>query len=330
MIIGVDVGYGNVKYAWRRKDGTLAAGHFPSIAALTVAREFSDGATEGHDAFRVEVGQESYVVGVDAELALAGHESGRILNRAYHESNPYLALFRGALAYLGKPLEVDLLVTGLPVEFFRTGRERLEDRLTGEHPLPGGSITRIKQAWVIPQPVGGFLHHAIVQNIYQDLRSSLSLIVDCGFFTVDWIVTKGLKVAFERSGSTPGGVSQILAKLAQAIADEVQEPFNDVARLDDALRNGHRLELYGRPFNFGHLLPRVRPVMDQVCQRLLDTVGAMSDIGTVVLVGGGAPLYQDAIRKICKRNPLVLVKDPMHANVKGFYLAGEERLKNDG
>jgi plasmid segregation protein ParM len=328
--IGVDVGYGNVKYATRRRDGTLSAGHFPSIAALSVTPELSDGATDGLNAFRVDVGQEHYVVGEDAGLALAGHESGRILNRAYHESKPFLALFRGALAYLGKPSEVDLLVTGLLVESVRTGRERLEERLTGEHPLPGGSVTRIKQAWVLPQPVGGFLHHAIGQGVYQDLRDSFSVIIDCGFFTVDWITAKGLKVAFDRSGSTPGGVSQILVKLAQAIGDELGEPFADVARLDEALRNGHRLDLYARPFDFSHLWPRVRPVMDQVCQRLLDTVGTMSDIGAVVLVGGGAALYQESIRKICKRNPLVLVKNPMYANVKGFYLAGEERLKAHG
>lgn len=330
MIIAVDIGYGNVKYAARRGDGALAVGHFPAIAALSVGRELSDGATDGLNAFRVEVGQEHYVVGEDAGLALAGHESGRILNRAYHESKPFLALFRGALAYLGKPSEVDLLVTGLPVESVRTARERLEERLTGEHPLPDGAVTRIKQAWVLPQPVGGFLHHAIGNGVYQDLRDSLSLIVDCGFFTVDWIIAKGLKVAFERSGSAPGGVSQILIKLAQAIGDEMGEPFNDLARLDEALRNGHRLDLYGRTFDFGHLWPRVRPVMDQVCQRLLGAVGTLSDIGAVVLVGGGAALYQESIRKICKRNPLVLVKDPMYANVKGFCLAGEERMKSRG
>jgi plasmid segregation protein ParM len=330
VIVAVDIGYGNVKYAWRRDDGSLAAGHFPSIAALSVARELNDGATDGLNVVRIEIGHECYVVGEDAGLALAGHESGRILNRGYHDSNPYLALFRGALTYLGKPRHVDLVVTGLPVEYIQTSRDRLEKRLVGEHPLPDGSITHIRRAWVIPQPVGGFLHHAIGHGVYQDLRNSLSLIVDCGFFTVDWIVAKGLKVAFERSGSTPGGVSQILVKLTQAVSEEIEEPFNDVARLDEAVRNGYRMDLYGRPYDFGHLMPRVRPVMDQVCQRLLDTVGTMSDIGTVVLVGGGAALYQDAIRKICKRNPLVLVKDPMHANVKGFYLAGEERLKNDG
>ena len=129
----IDVGYGNVKFS-RMENGVSHFDHFPSIAALSLkGEETGDGVTARKDLIPVLVGSETYRVGKDAALTLPAHESGRILNRNYHKSNPYLALFRGALGYMGKPHNLDLLVTGLPVEYFLSGNERsiLEERIKG-------------------------------------------------------------------------------------------------------------------------------------------------------------------------------------------------------
>lgn len=233
---------------------------------------------------------------------------------------------------MGKPRTLDLLVTGLPVEYFLSGNERsiLEERITGEHGFPDGSTVLIKQGWAIPQPVGGFLHHALSTGSYDDLRESLCLVVDCGFGTVDWVVCKGLKVTWERSGSVPGGLSQPLARLAKAISEEHGGAFVEIDRLDAALRRGRTIDLYGHPYDFGPLLAKVMPMMDQVANSILDRVGRLSDIGAVILVGGGAALYQESIRRMCPRNSLVLVDEAMYANVKGYLLAGERRVQAHG
>jgi len=332
LVCAIDVGYGNVKFS-RTENGMTRYDHFPSIAALSLHDgEVGDGVTARKDIIPVTVGNESYRVGKDAALALPANESGRILNPDYHKSNPYLALFRGALGYMGKPRVIDLLVTGLPVEHFLSGGERgiLEARITGEHAFPDGSSVLIKQGWAIPQPVGGFLQHAWSTGVYDELRESLCLVVDCGFGTVDWVVSKGLKVTWERSGSVPGGLSQPLTRLAKAISDEQDGVFVDIDLLDAAVRGGRKIDLFGSPYDFGHLLPKVMPMMDQVANSLLDRVGRLSDISAVVLVGGGAPLYLESIRKICPRNRLVLVDEALYANVKGYLLAGERRIKTHG
>lgn len=90
----IDVGYGNVKFS-RTENGAIFFDHFPSIAAFSLkGKEAGDGVTARKDVIAVTVGDESYLVGRDAALALTARESGRILNRDYHKSNPYLALFR--------------------------------------------------------------------------------------------------------------------------------------------------------------------------------------------------------------------------------------------
>lgn len=233
---------------------------------------------------------------------------------------------------MGKPGPIELLVTGLPVEYFLSGNERsiLEERITGEHAFPDGSTVLVRQGWAIPQPVGGFLHHALSTGAYDALRESLCLVIDCGFGTVDWVVCKGLKVTWERSGSVPGGLSQPLARLAKAISEEQGGVSVEIERLDAALRKGQTLDLFGHPYDFGPLLPKVMPMMDQVAYAILDRVGRLSDIGAVILVGGGALLYQESIRKFCPRNPVVVVEDALHANVKGYLLAGKRRIEAHG
>jgi hypothetical protein len=48
----------------------------------------------------------------------------------------------------------------------------------------------------------------------------------------------------------------------------------------------------------------------------------MDDIGSIILVGGGARLYVNSIRRVCKKNTIVPVEDALYANVKGFHAIG--------
>lgn len=329
IVRSIDVGYGNTKYVLGPEGKGFACDHFPSVAAVKGHRDIGSGVVSRKDVVQVVADGGEFLVGRDADLVLGARQSGRVLHRDYPETAAYLALARGALAYMKQPM-IDLLVTGLPVDYHAAYKERLTERLAGRHEYPDGSVVTVAQAWVIPQPIGGFIDYAIGHHCYQDLKETLCLVVDVGYFTLDWVVCRGLKVLDERSGSVPGGVSLWLDKLAQAVSEELQEPFRDLGRLDQAVRRGGRLDWYGRPYTFTHLLPKAAAAIEEALQALRNGVGAFDDIGRVIVVGGGAAHYGDALRAVCRRNPLVVVEDGIYANVRGFAIAGEERVAKHG
>jgi len=239
FIRSVDVGYGNVKYV-RRQNGGFVPGHFPSIAPPHQGSDFGGDALSKKNVIRVMVDQSEYLVGPDAGLSLK-NGNGRMLHQDYIERDGYMALVRGALAFIQEP-RIDLLVTGLPVDFYSQHRERLVERLTGRHDYPDGSSIEVASTWVLPQPVGGFLNYATVNKNYTSLRETNVLVVDVGFYSVDWLVCRGLKAIDERSGSVDVGMSRFLDALARLVGDDFGEPFNDINRLDIALNNRNQLD----------------------------------------------------------------------------------------
>jgi plasmid segregation protein ParM len=88
------------------------------------------------------------------------------------------------------------------------------------------------------------------------------------------------------------------------------------------MRNGYKFSRYGMEYSYAHLLPKVIPKLDHACEALAASVGTMDDIGSIILVGGGARLYVNSIRRVCKKNTIVPVEDALYANVKGFHAIG--------
>ena len=289
-VAAIDLGYGNVKFTKGRNGQVIECDHFPSVAPISSGIDIGSEALSKKDVARVEVGGVEYIVGRDAMLSLKG-SSGRVLSTDYPERDVYLALAHGALAYMGQS-KIDMLVTGLPVNYYRQYREKLNERLTGLHKFPDGREVEIDRAWVIPQPVGGFLNYAMQSGVYGSLRESNCLVIDIGFFTVDWLVCRGLKVIDERSGSVPGGMSKLLESLASIVGNELGEPFDDINRLDIALNNRNQLDWYGKKFDFSHLMSKVDPIINSACESISSSVGTLSDIAKVVVVGGDAKLLQ--------------------------------------
>jgi plasmid segregation protein ParM len=323
-VCAVDIGYGNTKYVNTGDFGKITCSHFPSVAVLdNTVKDDSDSFSTQQDVTRVSVSGAHYKVGPDAMLSVSPHDTGRVLTKEYSATDRYRALYLGALARMGEK-SIDLLVTGLPVQHYRNKamREGLGGRLCGEHSYPDGSRITVKNAKVISQPLGGFAHYALSSNTYGEMKNTLSIVVDVGFFTVDWICVKGLQIIEERSGSASMGVSQLLNALAQEIAVDCGEPFSDINRLDESMRTGYKLIRYGAEYSYSHLLPRVIPKLDHACEALAASVGTMDDIGSIILVGGGARLYVNSIRRVCKKNTIVPVDDALYANVKGFHAIG--------
>ena len=53
-------------------------------------------------------------------------------------------------------------------------------------------------------------------------------------------------------------------------------------------------------------------------------------IQNIILVGGGAFMFKDAVRAAFPNHVVQSLRDPMYANVKGFQIAGENLLTQAG
>lgn len=324
----IDVGYGNVKYCQGETEGQLLCGHFPSIASLFTGMDRGAGVMSTRDLIEVESGNSRYLVGRDSIDTLSARDDrGRTLLASYIDMPQHLALLRGALAYIGD-LHIELLVSGLPVSYFAQDKERLAERLRGEHRFPEGRIITVRDAWVIPQPVGGFISYFMDSGQLGNLEDLKSLTIDVGYYTVDWLVCRGLKMQEERSGSTTGGMSLILEKLAELISVDRQARLSDTHLIDTGIRNGFRTRIQGQPYDFSHLIPKMDDHITAVMQSVAKSVGSLDDIDVIVLVGGGASCYQKIARKLLNNRDIIVPGDSLYANVKGFYLAGQQRRRN--
>jgi plasmid segregation protein ParM len=323
IVRGLDTGFGSTKLVMSHTPGSDSQCKlFPSLAPLSINLDLSGGGVIARrDTVLVQVDGNNYEVGPDVELALNTHAS-RIMHQNFLETSEYLALFRGALSYMHAS-RIDLLVVGLPVSLLPTKADYLKQRLEGTHPVADGQTVTVNKVLVLAQPLGGFIHYSLTHGLYSQLREAKNLVIDPGFFTVDWILAKGIQPIPRRCGSFAGGMHSVLRRLAQVISDEYQVNFDDYGALDRALRNG-KLRIFGNDVDVEKYIPQAKPVVEEAVNAIVNSVGDGRDIDSIVLVGGGAPFFRAAIEHRFPSHRVWLVPDPVFSNVRGFQLAGEE------
>jgi hypothetical protein len=200
-ILAIDVGYGHVKWVGITESGETKKGMFPSVAAITT-RDRS-GESNGMSNLRtvtVNVGEHNYVVGRDAYLETDAHFSRSRLND-YCQTPGYKALMLGAMVISGMR-EIDQLVVGLPMTTMSTYHEALRDQYKGEHVIGAANAKRknlvaVENVTVTSQPAGAILHAA---SVNESLRKKTSLVIDVGYFTVDYLMCQGMRPVRYRAG----------------------------------------------------------------------------------------------------------------------------------
>lgn len=318
----IDVGFGDVKHVVDHRDGEpIECGSFPSMVARPAIQDLSGGSISARDTVVVTVKDTPYEVGPDVHLALGTH-TARIVHKNFTAQPEYLALLRGALHYMATP-QIDLLVVGLPVSDLATKTALIKNRLQGRHPTVGAESVNVGKVLVLAQPVGGLIDFSLSRGDYGQLRDSMNLVVDPGFFTFDWVLARGIQPIPARSGSYPGGVHAVLRLLAQVLSEELRVDLSDYTQLNQGLRSGF-LRLFGREFPLADYLPAVQPVIEEAINALVNSVGPGYDIDHIVLVGGGASLFRSAIERRFPSHRVRVSDDSVYANVRGFQLAGEE------
>lgn len=331
VVRAIDVGYGNTKYSSLIGSNDIQCGVFPSLAPqASGGPDLASGLMQKRNTVVVDVAGVKYEVGKDSRLAQdASH--GRILDPDYSMTDAHMALIKGALYYMGQP-RIDLLVLGLPVNTFEKYNQKLAARVIGKHKIPARgkdgemqeSEVEITNCRVIPQPVGAFFDHSLRSGTYERMRSQTNLLIDIGYYTLDWIVADGVKMINARSGAHNGGMSAILRTMADAIGSEIGEQISDLSLLEDAIRTGSNPYFYGKEFDITEHKKLGKAKAEQFVSVLLNKVGTSMDISNIILAGGGADFFHDVLSDKFPKHEIITTRDPVFANVRGFQRAGQQ------
>ena len=77
-------------------------------------------------------------------------------------------------------------------------------------------------------------------------------------------------------------------------------------------------------------IPTARAVARRAVSSMMEWITEDYSIQNVILVGGGAVMFKDAVKAAFPNHKISVVKEPMFANVKGFQIAGDNLLKAQG
>ena len=320
-ILGIDIGYSNLKIC-AGPANSRPVSHIRPAGAAPIDRVGTrfDG-QEARDLLRVRVRGEAFLAGIAPDQA--NHYS-RSLHADYSTSDTYRALFHAGLLLSGME-RIDPLITGLPVSqwFDLARRERLGQQLTGRHEIAEGRTVRVERVKVIPQPVGGLLDYISQTNL--DLEDARILVVDPGFFSVDWVVIARGDLQRDLSGSSLQASSVVLQEAARLISADCDSPLA-LEILEHALRHGksHILMLGQRLELAGYLdraTARIAPAMVGAIQESLRTSGKMPD--RVILVGGGADFFRGAVQAAFPRLRVETPQEAVFSNARGYWNLGD-------
>ena len=198
----VDLGYGYVKYSKGHlsASGDLPCDAFPSTAPQSYGYNDVDGGVmRGLDVTPVEIDGQTYHVGPQSLVAAPGLFS-RMLDDSYFISPQYLALFRGALHYMGLPgRQVDSMVVGLPIKQYRDPAviAHVQRQFSGTHVLPRRSMSLperhvgITSVRVVPQTVGALVAQSQAVGAADRVPHETNLTIDVGYGTLQWMLSQG-------------------------------------------------------------------------------------------------------------------------------------------
>lgn len=323
IVRAVDVGYGNVKYttASSRDEMGMGAKLFPSMVAPPAGTTAGSELLSGRRAtVTVKVDGSEFEVGPDVESVI-GTRDNRTLHREFTKTAEYKALLMGAISYMGVE-NIDLLVLGLPVNAGKDKYATLRQRFTGDLEVAMGRKVRVRDVEVVAQPMGSFIDFAFSNGLLGRVKDQNTLIIDVGFFTLDWVVMRGSEPAAARSGGYDAGVSEMLRRVNEAMKKDLGEEL-DINRLDKGMRTG-TIRVYGKEHSMDRWMPAAGSAISEGLNSLLAKVGKSDDIDAIYLSGGGAKLYVEAVQRAFPRHEVRTVgDDAIYSNVRGFQVFGE-------
>lgn len=345
-ILAVDVGYGHVKWVALHDGGEVKRGMFPSVAPITTRERTAEAIGMSNlRAVTVGIGINNYVIGRDAYLeADASYSRSRLAD--YSQTDGYHALMLGALSLSGMR-DVDQLVIGLPLSTLPTYHAKLQERYTGEHAIGATHAKRkvevnVRQVNVSSQPAG-----AMVQAVSTrpELRKTTNLVIDMGYYTMDFLMCEGLRPYYTRSGAIQGGMSAYYDHLGHLVIEKLTAaglPSNngvDHFRLEEALGNAKltnaglaecQLRVGSKMLDISDCVQRAQTKLTEYVDRMVTTLGggSLELVSSIVMAGGGGRIISPAVKaRIGDSHEYLDLDQSQFAIANGYALFGAAAAK---
>lgn len=324
-VLGLDVGYGNVKIIGRQAGSESLDTYVMPVGAAPLSRapRTVSGKPDLRGGQAVIVDGEGWVAGIDP-MALQGF--ARQTHEGYLDTPEYKALFLGALSKLGYP-HINQLVTGLPCNhYFGPRRNEMRDALirtfTGRHVLREGVEVTIDKVHVIAQPAGAFTALRVEEPTLSENPDLLCLVLDVGYYSVDYVLFYGDSMRQNSSDSSLHASSHILSDAARMISEQYSIQVT-ASRLESAMRSGN-----GSLMVAGDQVPVLHHVqaaaVDAARVVIADLATALRSEGNtidrVLLTGGGAAWFEGPAKAHFGAKRVIMSKEPVLANAKGYQI----------
>lgn len=317
-IIGLDIGYSNLKLA--HGDGPVPQlAIVPSGAAPMDRMPTRYDGRAASDVLHVLVDGREYAAGIRQDRAELW---SRALHDDYTESASYKALFHAGVLLSGYDV-VDVLVTGLPVHLHsdKARVDHLVSLMQGVHQVTARRSVTVKKVKVVPQPIGGLLDY--IAQSGEDIEDARVLVIDPGFFSVDWVLISRNEFVRSASGSSAHATSVLLEESAKLMAHDYGAAPS-IEDLEGAIRSGKdSVTILGRRVDYLHYVEEAaKSVTPLVADTVKKSMRAMPSPDIIVLVGGGASYYNAAITGAFDPVRVVMPDDCVYSNARGFWHMG--------
>lgn len=329
-VVGLDIGYGAVKLVQARfspgnpEPLDMKERIFP-VGAGPASRVAVDPDTESR-LTPVIINGQPWIAGV-SPMAIQSSNAG-ILHKDYPSTEEYLALYLTALSHVESDV-IDLLVTGLPTKQALDPNyyQPLINRLKGKHPLNAQRVVEVRKVVVAPQPLGAYQDLLTREPAIARRPAQHLLVVDPGFYSLDWIVMYGRSPLADRSSSSTDGWSSVLELTAKHLMAMIPGSTMGISRLNEAVRTRTHHEFFLGKAGTIDLDPLFRQYgkevaksgvtnMRQVLRHLSD------DIAQILICGGAAEYYREAIEEAFPVAVVSISERPQLANARGFLRIG--------
>lgn len=308
--IGIDIGYGYTKIY--TSEGAKV---FPSVVGN---HEDTIVQLEGFNPSIVDM------IDVEGQKYLVGESALKHSDRFFNvrEKNWIDSItYRVLLSHVLKTINFNgfgvSLVTGLPVSFYKSDKDKLAN-LIRSLALTYGAGLRVK---VIPQPMGSFFdflfdidgHITDEKLTREDTKIG---VLDIGFYTSDLITIHNLEVVEKQIASWENGLSTAYTKIAKDIETKY-ELTKEVHDIEKAVRSGY-IKTFGEKHDISNIVnSRMRELANEIEARVRTIWKSGADIDIIIVSGGGASALRNYLKLY--KNVYFLDKDGQISNARGFW-----------
>jgi PRTRC genetic system protein D len=316
MNIGLDVGYSAVKAVCGERRAT-----FPSVVGTPDMGRFSVNGANAHSLILTEPAH----VAVGAGAVLQSRHLKRREDRGWTESDEWYHLVLAALSELTPATAVELqVVTGLPVAFYLTDKDKVCDRLLGEHRVTRegrrAQSLKVMGCRVIPQPFGALLSATLNDRGHvtdQALATGAVGVIDVGGKTTNLLSVIRLSEIGRETASVNLGAWDVVRAVRGYLDDHCPElDLRDHQVMDAIIRR--QVKYFGQPVDLGPTIDAsLAPMAEQVIAQATQLWNGGAGLDVILVTGGGALLLGPAIQAhFCHAR---VVDEPVFANALGFW-----------